>query len=146
MRLNRYVTKRAGHYPACGFTLVEMLLVLLILSILAAIVYPNVTRQGPAARVKATRVQLAAFRNALDVFEVDNGHFPNGSRGLNDLVKQPNDTPNWHGPYLDKIPKDPWENDYIYECPGKHNPSSFDLMSMGPDGQAGTADDITNWE
>jgi general secretion pathway protein G len=65
---------------------------------------------------------------------------------LLDLVEQPRDAQNWKGPYMkNEIPKDPWGNDYIYECPGKHNPSSYDLMSMGPDGKAGGDDDIANW-
>ena len=136
----------AGHHRAPGFTLIEMLLVLVILGILAAIVYPNVIKHGPESRIKATKVQISAFRTALEVFHVENGHFPTGSSGLKDLVQRPNATPDWHGPYIDKIPKDPWEHDYIYTCPGKHNVATFDLMSLGPDGVAGTADDITNWE
>ena len=76
---------------------------------------------------------------------MDNGYYPKGKNGLGDLVQQPRDAQNWHGPYLDKLPNDPWGNDYIYECPGKHNPSSYDLLSVGPDGKAGTEDDIGNW-
>ena len=59
---------------------------------------------------------------------------------------QPRDAQNWKGPYLKEIPKDPWNNEYIYECPGKNNPTSYDLMSMGPDGRSGSEDDITNWQ
>ena len=86
------------------------------------------------------------FKTALDAFEVDNGYYPKGKSGLLDLVQRPANAQNWHGPYLDNIPKDPWQNDYIYECPGRHNSSSFDLMSVGPDGRAGSDDDITNWQ
>jgi general secretion pathway protein G len=146
MKLNRHVIDRTALRATCGFTLVEMLLVLTIIGILAALVYPNVARRGPEARVKATRVQIAAFKNALGLFEVENGYLPTGSSGLEALLQSSEDTEGAHGPYLDKIPKDPWGNDYIYQCPGKHKPTSFDLMSLGPDGQAGTADDITNWE
>jgi general secretion pathway protein G len=145
MKLNRS-KNRIHHHTTRAFTLVEMLLVIVILGTLAAIVYPNVGKQGERARIKATIVQIAAFRNALATFEIDNGHYPKGRTGLQDLVHRPHDTPQWNGPYLDKIPKDPWKNDYIYECPGKHNPETYDLMSMGPDGVAGTEDDITNWE
>jgi general secretion pathway protein G len=122
-----------------------MLLVLVILGVLAAIVYPKVANRGMEARIRSAQVQIAAFKTALDMFEVDNGYYPKGQAGLQALVIRPSDAQNWHGPYLDNIPKDPWQNDYIYDCPGKHN-SSFDIMSMGPDGRAGTEDDIVSWQ
>jgi general secretion pathway protein G len=82
----------------------------------------------------------------LDAFEVDTGQYPKGKNGLNDLVVAPRDVQGWKGPYMkNEIPKDPWGNDYVYEFPGKRNPSSYDLMSLGPDGRSGTDDDITNW-
>src|SRR5690349_1971381 len=101
-----------------GFTLVEMLLVLVILGVLAAIVYPKVAGRSEQARVSAAIAQVAAFKTALEAFEVDNGYYPKGKGGLNDLVVKPRDAQNWHGPYLDSIPKDPWGNEYVYECPG----------------------------
>ena len=115
-----------------GFTLVEMLLVLMILGVLAAIVVPKMANRGQDARIKATVTQISAFKTALDMFEVDNGYYPKGRNGLLDLVQKPRDASNWHGPYLDSIPKDPWGNDYIYECPGRHNPASLDISSLGP--------------
>jgi general secretion pathway protein G len=118
-----------------GFTLVEMLLVLVILATLAAIVYPKVVGRGEQARVTAAQTQIANFKTALDSFEVDNGYYPKGRNGLNDLIKQPQDAVSWHGPYLESIPKDPWGNDYSYECPGKYNPTSFDVSSAGPPGK-----------
>jgi general secretion pathway protein G len=129
-----------------GFTLVEMLLVLVILSTLAAIVYPSTGRRPREARITAARVQISSFRTALAAFEMNNDRFPKGRDGLNELVQRPNDTRNWQGPYLESIPKDPWGNDYIYTFPGKHNPASYDLVSMGPDGVLGTEDDVTNWQ
>ena len=129
-----------------GFTLVEMLLVLMILGVLAAIVVPKMANRGQDARIKATVTQISAFKTALDMFEVDNGYYPKGRSGLLDLVQKPRDASNWHGPYLDSIPKDPWGNDYVYEFPGKHNASTFDLMSMGLDGRANTEDDVCNWQ
>jgi general secretion pathway protein G len=129
-----------------GFTLVEMLLVLVILGVLAAIVYPKVAGRGEQARVTSTQTQIAAFKTALDAFEVDNGYYPKGRNGLQDLVVKPREAVNWRGPYLESIPKDPWQNDYIYECPGKHNVNSYDIMSMGSDGRSGTEDDICNWQ
>ena len=121
----------------------EMLLVLVILATLAAIVYPKVMGRSEQARVTAAQTQIANFKTALDAFEVDNGYYPKGKNGLMDLVQQPRDVVSWHGPYLDTIPKDPWGNDYVYDCPGKHNPSSYDISSMGapPAGQ----NPIGNW-
>jgi len=129
-----------------GFTLVEMLLVLVILGVLAGIVYPRVAGTGERARVTSTKTQIDAFKTALNLFEVDNGYYPKGRNGLLDLMQKPRDSQNWHGPYLESIPKDPWGNEYVYEFPGRHNPNSFDLMSMGPDGRSNTEDDIGNWE
>jgi general secretion pathway protein G len=143
MKLNPIHLRRAG---ARGFTLIELLLVLVILGVLAAIVVPKFSGRTEQARVTAAQSQIATFGTALDAFEVDNGYYPKGSAGLKDLVTQPRDAQNWRGPYLkNDIPLDPWGNAYVYECPGKYNPTSYDLMSMGPDGRAGTDDDITNW-
>lgn len=130
-----------------GFTLIELLLVLVILGVLAAIVVPKFAGRTEQARMTAAQTQIATFGTALDAFEVDNGYYPKGRNGLQDLVVQPNDAPNWRGPYLKgDVPLDPWGRPYIYECPGRHNPSSYDLMSVGPDGREGTEDDITNWQ
>jgi general secretion pathway protein G len=128
---------------ASGFTLVEMLLVLVILATLAAIVYPKVMGRSEQARITAAQTQIANFKTALDAFEVDNGYYPKGKNGLQDLVQQPRDVASWHGPYLESIPKDPWQNEYIYECPGKHNPSSYDIYSLG---SPGADSPIGNWQ
>jgi general secretion pathway protein G len=128
-----------------GFTLVEMLLVLVILATLAAIVYPKLAGRGEQARVTAAQTQISSFSTALDAFEIDNGYYPRGQNGLQDLVHQPSDTPNWRGPYLKELPADPWNNAYVYESPGRVNVSSYDLHSPGPDGKSGTEDDVTNW-
>lgn len=129
-----------------GFTLVELLLVLVILGTLAAIVVPKFAGRTEQARVTAAQAQIANFGVVLDAFEVDNGYYPKGKDGLDDLIVRPRDAQNWRGPYLKgEIPKDPWGNEYVYECPGKYNEDSYDLMSAGPDGRAGGDDDITNW-
>ena len=140
------IRNRAVRRAQQGFTLVEMLLVLVILATLAAIVYPKVMGRSEQARVTAAQTQIANFKTALDSFEVDNGYYPKGKNGLNDLITQPRDAVSWHGPYLESIPKDPWGNEYLYEQPGKHNPNSYDIMSVGPDGRANTEDDIGNWQ
>jgi general secretion pathway protein G len=129
-----------------AFTLVEMLLVLVILATLAAIVYPKLAGRSEQARATAAQTQIASFSTALDAFEVDNGYYPKGKNGLMDLVQKPQAAQNWHGPYLKEIPQDPWGHDYIYDCPGRHNPSSYDLTSAGPNGRIGDDDDITNWQ
>jgi general secretion pathway protein G len=130
-----------------GFTLIELLLVLVILGILAAIVVPKFSGRTEQARRTAAQSQIATFGTALDAFEVDNGFYPKGKSGLGDLVAAPRDLKNWKGPYLKgEIPMDPWGNAYIYESPGKHNPTSYDVSSMGPDGRLNTEDDITNWQ
>src|SRR5579863_3653704 len=126
-----------------AFTLVEMLLVLVILATLAAIVYPKVMGRGEQARVTAAQQQIANFKTALDSFEVDNGYFPKGNNGLMDLVVRPRDAGNWHGPYLEKIPVDPWNQPYVYNCPGKHNPTFYDVSSAGTP-NANTP--IGNWD
>jgi len=135
--------------PRRAFTLVELLLVLTILAILAGIVLPSMVGRGEQARKTAAQSDIHSFSTALNMFEVDNGGFPKGRTGLQSLVQKPNNAQNWHGPYLaDKtsVPLDPWGNPYVYECPGKHHPESFDLMSMGPDGRVGGGDDICNWD
>jgi general secretion pathway protein G len=129
-----------------GFTLVELLLVLVILATLAAIVVPRVTGRSEQAQITAAQTQIGGFATALDAFEVDNGYYPRTDTGLNALIEEPTDARNWRGPYLNKsIPLDPWGSAYVYEYPGRHNTRGYDLMSMGPDGKADTEDDIKNW-
>jgi general secretion pathway protein G len=129
-----------------AFTLVEMLLVLVILATLAAIVIPKMAGRSQQAKVTAAMSQINSFELALDAFEVDNGYYPK-TGALDDLVNQPGNAPGWKGPYLKKgIPPDPWGNPYTYEYPGKHNVNGYDIMSMGPDGHAGTDDDVVNWD
>lgn len=129
-----------------GFTLVELLLVLVILGTLAAIVIPKFAGRTEQARVTAARTQISNLETSLDAYETDCGSYPQGSDGLRSLLEKPSDVEGWRGPYIKKeLPPDPWGRPYVYECPGKHNADGYDIMSPGPDGQAGTDDDIANW-
>lgn len=125
-----------------AFTLVEMLLVVTIIGILAALVIPKIVGRSEQARATAAHADLSSIKTALDAFEVDNGFYP---KGIQDLIQAPGNARNWHGPYLEKIPQDPWGNNYIYSFPGKHNAGSYDLLSVGVDGKEGTDDDVGNW-
>jgi general secretion pathway protein G len=147
MRLRTINQKQYRTSTRQAFTLIELLLVLVILGILAAIVVPKFSGRTEQARQAAAQSQIATLSTALDSFEVDNGYYPKGKNGLADLTQAPRDSQNWRGPYMKTdVPADPWGHPYVYECPGKRNPSSYDLYSIGPDGRAGTDDDVTNWQ
>ncbi len=127
-----------------AFTLVEMLLVLVILATLAAIVIPKMAGRSQQAKVTAAKSDISSIGMALDLYEADNGSYP---KSLNDLNSAPANAPEWKGPYLKKgVPNDPWGGVYVYDNPGKHGNSGYDLMSAGPDGRAGTDDDLTSWD
>lgn len=128
-----------------AFTLVEIMLVVAILGILAALVIPKIAGKSEEARIMAASSDIkSGIKSALDSYNVDMGTYPSG---LQDLIQAPHNAKNWHGPYFDppQIPTDPWQNAYLYAFPGKHNGTSYDLWSAGPDGKSGTADDIGNW-
>jgi general secretion pathway protein G len=124
-----------------AFTLVEIMLVVAILGILAALVIPRIAGKSEEARETAAQSDIkGGIKTALDEFEVDNGFYPSS---LQDLLTQPRNAKNWHGPYLDQPPIDPWHTAYLYAYPGKHNSASYDLWSAGPpDGQH----PIGNWQ
>lgn len=129
-----------------GFTLIEVLLVMVILTVLAAVVVPKFTKRSEQARVTAARADIANIEVALDAYEVDNGRYPAKSDGLNALVENRSNAPNWKGPYLKRgVPEDPWGHPYIYTQPGRHNTYGYDLYSFGPDEKEGGDDDIDNW-
>lgn len=127
-----------------GFTLIEILLVVIIIGILVGLVAPKLSGRSEEARIQAARADIeGGLALALDLYEVDNGSFPSG---LQDLVTKTQNAENWRGPYLKKgLPKDPWNQEYVYKYPGTHNPSGYDLFSKGPDRQEGSQDDISNW-
>lgn len=136
-----------------GFTLIELMVVIVILGILAGLIVPRImNRPEQAKRVKA-RMQIESISTALKLYKLDNGKYPTTEQGLQALVEPPasGDTPkNWRkGGYLEKgkVPSDPWGNDFVYLCPGIHD--DFDIISYGADGTAGGEDknaDINSWE
>lgn len=139
----RHRSRLAARRGASAFTLIELLLVLVILGVLAAVVVPKFTGRTLDAQIKATRTSVVALRNAINNFEIDAGRFPSTEEGLNALVVRPNDAKEWHGPYIESTDlKDTWGHPFLYQFPGQHNPNGFDISSAGPDGNAGTQDDI----
>lgn len=121
---------------ACGFTLLELLVVIVIIGLLAAYVGPRYFNQLGKSERKAAKAQIEAFGKALDTYRLDVGHYPSSEQGLAALAQKPDGETNWAGPYLDKaVPNDPWGRAYIYRSPGQD--AEFDLTSMGKDGQAG---------
>jgi general secretion pathway protein G len=131
-----------------GFSLIELIVVLIILGLLAAVVGPAVMKRLRGSRAQIARLQIQEFENALDLFNFDVGRYPTTQEGLQALSENPGNIPNWSGPYLKKkAPKDPWAKEYIYRAPGQHG--EFDLYSLGADGVdggEGDSADIANWE
>lgn len=129
-----------------GFSLIELLLVLVILSVLAALIMPRFTNRSEKARITAASTDIQNIGTALKMFEVDNGRFPTSAEGITALLQQPPGVTGWSGPYLERKEfNDPWGNAYIYRSPGQNNIDSYDLYSAGPNGQEGDEDDVTNW-
>ena len=129
-----------------GFYLIEIMLVVTIIGILAAVVLPRLVGRGEEARISAAKLQIENIGVALDAFSLDNGRFPTTEEGIDALMNKPANVNNWKGPYLKKsVTKDPWGNPYVYRCPGVHS-QDYDLQSYGPDGKDGGNDDIVNWE
>ncbi len=132
-----------------GFTLLELLVVLVILGLLASLVGPQVLKQVGGSKSKAAALQIAEFGTALDLFSLEVGRYPTSQEGLEALIQKPGNVRFWNGPYLKKkvIRTDPWGNDYIYRSPGDHG--DYDLYSLGADnrdGGEGDDADVVSWE
>lgn len=120
-----------------GFTLIEMLVVLVIIGLIMGLVGPRVLNYLTDARIKATRLQIEALTSALDLYFLDTGRYPAASEGLIALMRRPGNVAQWNGPYLrgDTLPVDPWGNPYVYRSPGERAP--YEIISLGSDGRDG---------
>jgi general secretion pathway protein G len=129
-----------------GFTLIELMLVVVIIGALVAMVMPRLTGRGEQARVAAAKADIQAnIATALKLYELDNGEFPSTADGLNALLSKVASSSGWRGPYLEKKPIDPWGREYKYKSPGEHRTNDYDLYSLGKDGVE-SSDDVVNWE
>jgi general secretion pathway protein G len=156
--LHPIMTDSASHLPARrtamrrGFTLIEILVVIVVIAILASMVAPNVFKHVGSAKDATARSQIEMLGAALDAYRLDNGTYPTTEQGLEALTEAPTNpaASNWRGPYLRKaLPGDPWRNPYVYVFPGEQNPNGYDLMSLGADGQVGGEgenEDIVSWK
>jgi general secretion pathway protein G len=136
-----------------GFTLIEILVVIVVIAILATLVAPNIFRHVGAAKDATARSQIEMLGSALDAYRLDNGTYPTTEQGLEALQSPSTIEPvptNWREPYLRKdVPNDPWGHPYIYKSPGEVNPNGYDLLSYGADGKPGGEGDdadITSWQ
>ncbi len=138
-----------SHSRQSGFTLIEIMVVMVILGLLVAVVAPNILGRGEEARIGVAKTQIRNISNALDLYKLDNFNYPSTDQGLEALVSQPSGSPeakNWNkNGYLPSVPVDPWKTEYQYVSPGSQGP--YDLYSLGPDGREGGSDggeDISN--
>ena len=128
-----------------GFSLIELIVVLVILGLLAAVVAPNIYNKLAKGKDQIAKIQIKEIEGAIQLFSFDMGRDPNSAEGLDALVRNPGNSDSWKGPYLAKsLPQDPWGRPYAYRCPGTHG--DYDLFSLGADGIEGNDDDICSWK
>jgi len=129
-----------------GFTLIELMLVVIIIGVLVSMVAPRLAGRSEEARIAAAKADINAnISVALDLYELDSGGYPDTEDGLAGLIAKPASAARWKGPYLKKEPVDPWGKKYMYRYPGGHG-NDYDLYSCGHDGAEGGGDDVANWE
>jgi general secretion pathway protein G len=140
--------KRRGSLNDRGFTFFEILVVVTIIGLLAALVGPKLWNRISGGKQVAAKAQIELFGTALDAFRLDIGRYPTTEEGLKALREKPSGADNWTGPYLPKeIPLDPWKNPFVYKCPGEHG--DYDLISYGADkveGGEGESQDVVSWK
>jgi len=142
---NRQTGKPANRQTKKGFTLIELMLVVIIIGILASVVMPRLVGRSEEARLAAVKADINAnIALALDMFEMDVGRYPTNEEGLAALRTNPGSLSTWKGPYLKRDPNDPWGNPYHYRFPGTHD-NDYDLYSAGPNEIEDDSDDIGNW-
>ena len=131
-----------------GFTLIEIIIVVIIMSLIAALVVPRLFKKVEKSKQQITKTQIVLLENSIKMFKLDTGRYPTSKEGLNALLEAPQGVTNWDGPYLEKgLPKDPWGRDYTYVYPGKNY--TYEIISLGADGKEGGEGedkDINNWE
>jgi general secretion pathway protein G len=130
-----------------GFTLIEIIIVVIIMSLIATLIVPRLFKKVESSKQRIAKTQIVLIENAIKMFKLDTGRYPATEEGLKALMEKPAGTTNWDGPYLEKgIPKDPWSRDYLYVYPGKKY--IFEITSLGADGKEGGEGenrDIVNW-
>ncbi|MGM3192501.1 type II secretion system major pseudopilin GspG [Dickeya dadantii subsp. dieffenbachiae] len=125
-----------------GFTLMEVMVVILIIGLMATLVIPNIMGSKQRANIQKAKADISAIENALEMYHLDHNRFPEENEGLSALTAEGN-SENLSGGYVHDLPKDPWGHAYYYANPGRHK--DIDIYSSGPDEKVGTADDIGNW-